>query len=144
MRIDTLFDHPSFSNSQENEFLYSHLLGKGSYPKNSKKNTLFARLLIQAKQLPECRVLNHSVSPYSNRKMVTLASLLLTTFKVLRTARELNRKLNATVIVVLSQELSEKKYLLMNRMVSNEKWPKNNMAKQIELPLFVRIGKLSE
>ena len=53
IKIDTPSDPPLFSNSQENDFLYSHLLDKESHLKKSEKNTQFAQLMIQAKQLLE-------------------------------------------------------------------------------------------
>ncbi len=53
IKLDTPSEPPSFSNSQENDFLYRHLLGKESHPPNGEKNTSFAQLMIQGKQLLE-------------------------------------------------------------------------------------------
>ena len=67
-------------------------------------------------------------------------------------ARDLaDRKKDVVVIVAPLQKLSEK-HLIMGRMVSNgnmffindEKCRKDNPAKNIKLPLFVRIGDYSE
>ena len=63
-------------------------------------------------------------------------------------ARQLtSRKENVPVIVAPLEKLS-RNHLSMNRMISNrnlffindEKWRKDNLAKKIKLPLFVRIG----
>jgi hypothetical protein len=61
-------DPPSFSNSQENEFLYSHLLGKESQPEKSEKNIQFARLMIQAKQLLKSSQSIHSTKELTAKK----------------------------------------------------------------------------
>lgn len=67
-------------------------------------------------------------------------------------ARDLaDRKKDVVVIVAPLQKLSEK-HLVMSRMVSNgnmffindEKWRRDKPAKNIKLPLFVRIGDFSE
>jgi hypothetical protein len=68
IKIDTPSDPPSFNNSEENELLYNHLLAKEPHPQKSEKNTQFARLMIQGKQLLESSDAIRTIKELTARK----------------------------------------------------------------------------